>query len=194
VSEQIHSKDNTVFQRLGPWQLWGRPCRQITLLNQGEPRSVEIEKLGENRWQVGADVIELQNRQLQNMQGLDKPTTIKINDTTESIIVYQTDDRLYCRIGDTECEFSRPLAHIADSTAESTGNIIAPMPGRIVSVECQVGDAVSEGQVLVSVEAMKMEHSLRASTHSEVGQILVEVGDQVEQGELLVSFKSKPSE
>jgi biotin carboxyl carrier protein len=60
------------------------------------------------------------------------------------------------------------------------------MPGTIVSLEVAEGEAVTEGQVLVVMEAMKMEHSLRAPYAGVVTAVRAETGDQVAAGRVLV--------
>jgi 3-methylcrotonyl-CoA carboxylase alpha subunit len=52
-----------------------------------------------------------------------------------------------------------------------------------------VGDAVIKGQVLVVVEAMKMEHALKAPAEAKVAKVLVKVGQQVEGGQELVELE-----
>jgi 3-methylcrotonyl-CoA carboxylase alpha subunit len=74
------------------------------------------------------------------------------------------------------------------------GAVVSPMPGRVVSVEVSVGMPVSKGQVLVRVEAMKMEHALKAAHAGVVEQVAVEVGAQVLAGALLVSVSPKREE
>ena len=70
-------------------------------------------------------------------------------------------------------------AHVA------AGSLVAPMPGTVVRVESAVGAAVSAGQVLVVLEAMKMEHSVRAPHDGTVAEILVSAGQSVDQGTVL---------
>jgi propionyl-CoA carboxylase alpha chain len=69
---------------------------------------------------------------------------------------------------------------------EAAGSLHAPMPGRVSRVDATVGDRVEQGQVLVVLEAMKMEHSLRAPHDGTVIERLCEPGDQVEAGAVLV--------
>ncbi|MBV7393536.1 acetyl/propionyl/methylcrotonyl-CoA carboxylase subunit alpha [Mameliella sediminis] len=77
-----------------------------------------------------------------------------------------------------------PLARgAAEGAAEGA---LAPMPGRVVSVHVSVGQSVEEGDRLVVLEAMKMEHTLRAGRAGTVGEVLVAEGDQVEAGAPLV--------
>jgi biotin carboxyl carrier protein len=60
------------------------------------------------------------------------------------------------------------------------------MPGKVIRVEFSVGDVVSEGAVLVVMEAMKMEHTLRSPHAGNVTQVSCVPGDQVESGAVLV--------
>ncbi|MBX3185098.1 MAG: acetyl-CoA carboxylase biotin carboxylase subunit [Polyangiaceae bacterium] len=68
----------------------------------------------------------------------------------------------------------------------------APMPGRVVQLLAQVGSSVEVGAPLVVLEAMKMEHTVRASSSGELTEVRVAVGDQVEGGDVLVVVR--PSE
>ena len=61
-------------------------------------------------------------------------------------------------------------------------DLCTPMPGRVVRVEARVGDSVRAGQVVVVLEAMKMEHTLRAPHDGTVGEVDCSPGDQVEAG------------
>jgi biotin carboxyl carrier protein len=71
-----------------------------------------------------------------------------------------------------------------DQAAE--GSALAPMPGGVVRVAVAPGDAVEAGQVLVVLEAMKMEHAVHAAAAGTVTEVDVAEGDQVETGRILV--------
>ena len=62
----------------------------------------------------------------------------------------------------------------------------APMPGNILKVNVNVGDAVKEGQVLVVLEAMKMENEIMAPKDATVTQVVVSKGSTVDTGAPLV--------
>ncbi len=66
------------------------------------------------------------------------------------------------------------------------GGQTAPMPGAIQVVAVEVGETVTEGQTLVVMEAMKMEHTIAAPSASVVTEVRCAVGDQVENGQVLV--------
>ena len=71
-----------------------------------------------------------------------------------------------------------------DQAAE--GSALAPMPGSVVRVAVATGDVVEAGQVLVVLEAMKMEHAVHATAAGTVTEVDVAEGDQVETGRILV--------
>ena len=70
--------------------------------------------------------------------------------------------------------------------AVAAGSLLAPMPGVVTSVRVSAGDPVAAGQVVVTVEAMKMEHSVRAPGDGYVQDVRVRAGDQVANGAVLV--------
>ena len=74
--------------------------------------------------------------------------------------------------------------------APSSGTILSPMPGRIIAVDVAAGDAVVKGQKLVTLEAMKMEHSLTAPFDGTVAELHAEAGGQVSEGMLLVRVEA----
>lgn len=69
------------------------------------------------------------------------------------------------------------------------GSLLAPMPGQVISVAVQLGDSVQEGDLLLVLEAMKMEHSIRAPHAGQVTQLDYRVGDRVEEGVVLVALE-----
>jgi 3-methylcrotonyl-CoA carboxylase alpha subunit len=66
------------------------------------------------------------------------------------------------------------------------GEIEAPMPGKVTAVEVSSGEKVAEGQRLLTLEAMKMEHALTAPFDGTVTELNVKAGAQVTEGQLLV--------
>jgi propionyl-CoA carboxylase alpha chain len=75
--------------------------------------------------------------------------------------------------------FAPPVAPLAP------GSLLAPMPGAVGRVSVEVGQSVAAGDLLLTLEAMKMEHAVRAPESGVVTELLVEPGRQVEPGTLL---------
>ena len=80
-------------------------------------------------------------------------------------------------------EFTPALA--SAKGRDGNGRLTAPMAGRIVAVRARVGDDVVKGQILVILEAMKMEHEIKAPGDGVLGSVLVATGDQVEPKQIL---------
>ncbi|MBB4642845.1 acetyl/propionyl/methylcrotonyl-CoA carboxylase subunit alpha [Rhizorhapis suberifaciens] len=77
----------------------------------------------------------------------------------------------------------------AGSGEASDGTIRSPMPGRIIAVAVAAGDKVAKGQKLLTLEAMKMEHSLVAPYDGTVAELNGAEGEQVNEGALLVKIE-----
>ena len=130
--------------------------------------------------------------------------------TAQAEIVSEADGRLTLALGDrlypleyaiigTTCHFLMDgVEHAAIDTTYAkaerngaqagSGRISAPMNGRVVAVHVAEGEAVSAGQVLLVVEAMKMEHSIAAPLAGEVKGLFTQVGAQVAPGGLLMEI------
>jgi acetyl/propionyl-CoA carboxylase alpha subunit len=87
-----------------------------------------------------------------------------------------------------QSSFVRHSEDDADDRAGTAGECRAPLPGAVTKVLVAVGDTVVEGEGLVVLEAMKMEHTLRAGGPGTVTQILCQPNQQVDVGELLIAL------
>ncbi len=70
-------------------------------------------------------------------------------------------------------------------TQVATGSLLAPMPGKVTRVTVEPGAVVEKGQLLLVLEAMKMEHAIAAPTSGRVGALPVKAGDTVAAGDVL---------
>ena len=78
----------------------------------------------------------------------------------------------------------------ADSAADHGGSLLAPMPGRVVTLLVAPGSTVSRGTPLLVMAAMKMEHTLQAPADGTVHGFRAKAGDQVGDGAVLVDFEA----
>lgn len=76
----------------------------------------------------------------------------------------------------------------AASGGSGKPTVVTPMPGKVVKVLVQNGETVQCGQPLMILEAMKMEHIIRAPQDAEVESVFFESGDFVEDGRCLLDF------
>jgi propionyl-CoA carboxylase alpha chain len=94
----------------------------------------------------------------------------------------------------SQVDVDSPLGHAAlrrlprftdPADRVAVGSLLAPMPGSVVAVHAAVGDEVAEGQPLLVLEAMKMQHTIAAPHAGTVIELDVAVGDQVNGGSVL---------
>ena len=75
------------------------------------------------------------------------------------------------------------------SSGPADGTVLAPMPGKVISLHVKPGDQVAAGDRLLVLEAMKMEHRLTAPFEARVAEVTVAAGDQVAEGARLVQLE-----
>lgn len=85
----------------------------------------------------------------------------------------------------------KPVAPVSAPAAQTAGEgekVTAPMPGTILDVKVAVGDTVSKGQVIMILEAMKMENDIVASCDGKVTSVLAAKGATVNSGDALATI------
>ena len=83
--------------------------------------------------------------------------------------------------GTVEFFYENPVS-ASEKTEEHTGSLASPMPGKVIAVSVKQGDKVVQGDPLVTIEAMKMEHTIKASIDGQVESIACQPGDVIEEG------------
>jgi 3-methylcrotonyl-CoA carboxylase alpha subunit len=84
--------------------------------------------------------------------------------------------------------------HEAETAQVSGGPLVAPMPGRVISLLVEPGTHVEANQPVIVLEAMKMEHTLRAPSRGTVAAFRFAAGEQVDEGAELVDFRPDAAE
>jgi biotin carboxyl carrier protein len=90
-----------------------------------------------------------------------------------------------------EDEREKRLRSAASHGVAETGefHLRAPMPGLVVAVPIEEGQAVKRGQVLLVLESMKMQNELKAPRDGTVGRVRIKAGETVEQKQILLSVQ-----
>jgi propionyl-CoA carboxylase alpha chain len=88
--------------------------------------------------------------------------------------------RIWVDVGGRTIALVEEPRFVEPGAAHAAGELVAPMPGKVVKVLVAAGDAIEANAILVILEAMKMEHAVRAPKAGTVTEIRVAVGDQVE--------------
>jgi 3-methylcrotonyl-CoA carboxylase alpha subunit len=158
------------------FSLWA-PLIQSVALARSEPVTLTVETHGPDAqsWRVGDAVVEaLRVGGRWSLDGVPEPSVALAGG---QVTVFDGYGIAFDMID--------PLARAAAQTGD--GNIVeAPMPGIVKDVFATEGQAVTMGDPLAVMEAMKMEHRLLAARDGVVAEVLVRSGDQVEAGAALV--------
>ena len=177
----------------GSWRITGLAPAAVTFLDgeisrtvwvhgQGDARSFEIDgKKIDASWTV--DCVGANAWRLEIVLGQQSSSvTVVIDERT--VYVFEQGQK-------TSVIWIDPLFVQDDSLLADTGGLTAPMPGKIIAVHVQAGAVVKRGQALLVMEAMKMEHTINATTDGVVSEVFFFVGDQVSEGVALLSMEGK---
>jgi propionyl-CoA carboxylase alpha chain len=114
---------------------------------------------------------------------------VEIDGRRTTAPVTRAGDRLYVQTVRGTIAFDIVPRFVVPGAAAPSGGLMAPMPGVVLDVRCAPGDHAEAGQILVVLEAMKMEHVVRAPVDGVVADVHVAKGQHVENGALLLVFE-----
>jgi propionyl-CoA carboxylase alpha chain len=105
--------------------------------------------------------------------------------------VTRSGDQLIVQGPNGDVTFTERPRFTIPGAEDDEGGFIAKMPGKVIELRVAVGDHVSAGDTVLVLEAMKMEHPMRAHEDGRVTEVRVAEGDQVEVGTLLLVVQAK---
>jgi biotin carboxyl carrier protein len=150
-------------------------------------REVELTALGPGRWRVRVDEAEFDVAAEALPDGILKLTADGKVTLAE---VTPAGARRFVRLGTLDFVLEREAAGRRRAAAGAHGGgLEAPMPGVVTRVMVAAGDRVTKGQPLVALEAMKMEHLIRAPHAGVVRRVAAEPGAMVQSGAELVELE-----
>ncbi|MDQ7023966.1 MAG: biotin carboxylase N-terminal domain-containing protein [Anaerolineae bacterium] len=115
---------------------------------------------------------------------------LEVNGHRQTVAVAQGENDIwwvYSAYGTTRLQWLTPLP-LPSQQLEVHGSLRAPMPGQVIAVHVAVGQTVKQGDVLLIIEAMKMEHRIEAPYDGTVETIRYSTGDTVQQDEILLAL------
>lgn len=162
---------------------------KTTLLSGGTPFTIEYSQRGDE-YEV---IINEQAVRVRLLAAPDGRLTLLMNGQPLHAYVANDGLRTLVAIDGRVYEFTRPEEKKGRTRQREAGQLSpelrSPMPGKILEVRVAEGIVVEAGQVLVLLEAMKMENSLTAEGLARIKKIHVAAGDLVDLGQLLVELE-----
>jgi biotin carboxyl carrier protein len=157
-----------------------------SLPGQKEPKPLELLPLGGNRYAITVDGVRHEVDASHPEPGVlsllidGESYAIDLEDSGELVKVRVRDEVFSVDVADERKLRMRAATHAP--SLEGRQQLRAPMPGKVVKLLVKPGDAVSQGQGMVVVEAMKMENELKSPKAGTVLEVNVKEGQAVESG------------
>ena len=167
------------------WRSGRLPDQKVVLHVQGEPVEVAYRRLRDGRFRFPDDT----HARVHDWT----PGTIdvEIGERRVALDVTRADDTLYVHGPGGDLTFEIEPRFTLPGSEGTEGGFVASMPGKVIDLRVAVGDRVAAGDTLIVLEAMKMEHPMRATEDGTVTDIHVALGDQVEGGTLLLVVEAE---
>ncbi|RZK26035.1 MAG: biotin/lipoyl-binding protein [Hymenobacter sp.] len=160
----------------GPAHSWEVDfCAADSITLNGQPFAWDIASLGDGRYHVlyqGKSY----SAELLEADYTTKAFVLKINGQRIELQAKDRFDQLLDKLG------------LSDATAKQVNELKAPMPGLIIDIRVQPGQAVQKGDPLLVLEAMKMENILKAPADGTIASIAAVLRANVTKGQVLVKF------
>jgi len=119
----------------------------------------------------------------------DDREVIEIDGVRHGVDVTPDGDTVRCRSAAGAVPFTLQPRFVEHAADVAGGGPVCPLPGTVIAVHVENGQTVSDGDVLMVVEAMKMEHKITSAGAATVSEVRFAVGDRVDQGDLLVALE-----
>jgi geranyl-CoA carboxylase alpha subunit len=173
------------------WSSTGAPSWPLRLTAGDAHQQVIVMVIGKDHYLIalGSHMLEVSIEERQ--EGAVRFTASGMQQTARYVLhdgtVHLDINGLVAAIRETTLEPS------AASRRDASSRLVAPMNGAIISVAAKPGDVVARGQLIVVLEAMKMQHEITAERDGTIDKILVRPGDQVATRQVLVELKAEVS-
>lgn len=132
---------------------------------------------------------ELLQLRVNNVNYLFKAEHVHDSELKNTEFVLKHDSKYYSMVCKNELELLTEKFAKSRGGARIKNELTSPMPGAIVKINVKEGDSVKKGDVLIVLEAMKMENELKATADCKVQKILVEEKMSVDKNHLLIKFE-----
>jgi biotin carboxyl carrier protein len=161
---------------------------KLRVIVNGQEYEVNIEKnAGDYRVDIDDNIFKCIMKEDKVMVNGEATTVVIEGDLETGAKVTSEDRTMELKLQQVrEIERIEVEADDGGKTDGPSGAVLAPMPGKIMSVKVKVGDAVNANQVVVVLEAMKMENEVQTEMAGKVKEVKVRAGETVEGGQSLL--------
>ena len=170
------------------WRLWGDDSGTMELVIDGTAHEVAVTVLGKGRCRIGDDIVRLVERTGPAL-ALEAGSRILHLDLVEV-----GEDVHVAWQGCSHVVRRRRQQATAGAAAGASGDVTAPLPGTVAAVGIAEGDTFRRGDILVVLEAMKVEIAIRAEGAGTATAVTVQPGQKVEEGATLVKVAVPPTD
>ena len=187
----IGADRHSPWTRLGPWRLSRNGCsafeRRFQYRLKDADRSVSLEPGG-----GGTTIVRLRpDRAVTVSARMAAPGVLVVHlpdGRTARAAITRDADNTWVTTGGETTVLSRGNGNGRRKSFASGGDLTSPLPGRVIAIDVDKGQRVSKGQILMLVEAMKMEHPIKAPHDGVVLSVRCKGGDMVQPGVALVEL------
>ncbi|NGM86198.1 acetyl/propionyl/methylcrotonyl-CoA carboxylase subunit alpha [Parapusillimonas sp. SGNA-6] len=178
------------WARVDGWRINGQYHQVFGLLDQEELRELHLRRDGRLWTYTHADVTSPFEWEAHSALPGQYRIRVRLNgtDALATVIVRRETVHVFLDGLVHVLQLHDAVAHADEDSADARGGLTAPMPGKIIAISVKAGDKVKGGDVLLVMEAMKMEHTIHAPGDGTIEEVFFNVGDQVTDGAELISI------
>lgn len=174
------------FDSLINWRANLATTEMVSFTALGETYEANLTTLGKNHYRIHIDGKNYESRIMKTENGF----TVEINGIRAHVSAYFDEDEFHLFTTEGPVVLGIPKSNYLKLTeGTSEGAAIAPMTGTITQVMVKTGDSVSAGDTLMTMVAMKMEHTIKAPKDGVIKQVMGIEGETVDRKALLVRYE-----
>jgi geranyl-CoA carboxylase alpha subunit len=164
------------------WKSQGGNHWSVTLACGQDKKALQLCQLSQDSFEVQLDKA---SHRLNILSADDDVLFLSIDGLAQHISFVWEEEKLHLGLRSQSFVFSEPSLLAGASQEEESTMLRTPMTGRVVSVHAAVGDKLSKDQRVLTIEAMKMEHTVCAQVECVLTELSASLGQQVRPGQLL---------
>ncbi len=188
-NNQLQAERENIWSTIGYWRILMQPELEM----EGKVFRCQVNAFNQNKLSATINGIkaeisfeEIDSTRQMNIQINDEPYTAFVSHPEPGKVIVSYNTLVFEVIRKDILPAQPDFAVISASVGESGSNITSPMPGKVIKIAVKQGDAVAKGDLLLVVEAMKMENTILCPADAIVDRITVSAGELVDSTTTLI--------